>query len=224
MTGAPSVRVLLVDDDELTREGVAMILSSEPGLDVVGQAADAPEAYTMIEDLAPDVVLMDVQLPGVDGIEATRRITAASGNGTPRVIVLTTFDLDVYAYRSMLAGASGFLLKRVPAEDLIDAVRAVADGNALPLPERTTDLISRYATIERKAPRFLPALTDRETEVLVLLARGLSNEEIARELSVSVETVRTHVKHVYAKAGARDRAQAVIAAYESGLVGPHPEG
>jgi DNA-binding NarL/FixJ family response regulator len=216
------IRVLVVDDDVPTRVGVTTILSSEPGIEVVGEAADGTEAFSLAEALAPDVVLMDVQLPGLDGIEATRRITAAAG--APRVIMLTTFEFDVYVYRSIQAGASDFLLKRVSAEDLIQTVRTVATGNRLPLPERTTALISRLSGRRRQPHIFTPPLTERETDVLVLVARGLSNREIARHLGVSLETIRTHVKHIFTKCGARDRAQAVIAAYESGLVESHPPG
>lgn len=217
------IRVLIVDDDVATRVGVAAILSTEPGFEVVGEATDGTEACAMAEELAPDVVLMDVQLPGVDGIEATRRIRSA-GADRPRVIMLTTFEFDVYVHRSIEAGASGILLKRVGAEDLIDAVRAVATGEALPLPEATTALIARFSRAARNVAVFNPPLTDRETDVLILVARGKSNREIARQLGVSLETVRTHIKHIYTKCGARDRAQAVIAAYESELIEPHPPG
>jgi DNA-binding NarL/FixJ family response regulator len=220
-TDAP-IRVLIVDDDVPTRVGIATILSSDPGIRVMGEAGDGVEACALAEDLSPDVVVMDVQLPVLDGIEATLRITARPD--APRVLVLTTFDLDVYAYRSIRAGASGFLLKRTRAEDLVEAVRTVAEGSALPVPERTTGLIARFTERGSTAAVFIPPLTEREVEVLVLVARGRSNDDIARALGVSLETVRTHVKHIYAKCGARDRAHAVIAAYESGLVAPHPRG
>jgi DNA-binding NarL/FixJ family response regulator len=220
--------VLVVDDDVPTRVGVAAILASDPDIDVVAEAGDGVEACRLAERLAPDVVVMDVQLPILDGIEATRRLAASPA--APRVLVLTTFDLDLYAYRSIEAGASGFLLKRTRAEDLVEAVRTIAGGSALPSPARTTELIAHFAEAGRPDPTFVPPLTEREVEVLVLIARGMANDEIATELGVALETVRTHVKHVYAKCGARDRAHAVIAAYESGLVAPgspdpdHPRG
>ena len=213
------IRVLIVDDDVPTRVGIRTILSSEPGVLVVGEAAGATEGCALAQALLPDVVLMDVSLPDFDGIEATRRITASEGEKVPRVIVLTTFDLDEYLYRSLRAGASGFLLKRTRAEELVDAVRTVAAGNALPAPDATKRLIAKYAVPPNGAGHdYVPSLTSREAEVLVLIASGLSNQAIAGQLGVSVETVRTHVKRVYQKCGARDRVQAVIAAYESGLV------
>jgi DNA-binding NarL/FixJ family response regulator len=222
MTGP--VEVLIVDDDVPTRVGVRTILSFEPEIEVVGEAATGPEACGLALELEPDVVLMDVHLPGFDGIEATRRITTAPAPGrrVPRVIVLTTFDFDEYVYRSLQAGASGFLLKRTRAEELVEAVLTVAAGSSLPTPSMTTALVSRFT--ERATDRLaspLSALTSRECDILTLMAQGLSNQEISGSLSISVETVRTHVKRVYAKLGARDRVHAVIAAYESGLV-PRP--
>jgi DNA-binding NarL/FixJ family response regulator len=217
-----TVRTLIVDDDVATRVGVRTILGSEPDIEVVGEADSAMEAVALAQEIAPDVVLMDIRLPDLDGIEATRRIVGAAANESsgPRVIVLTTFDVDEYAYQSMRAGASGFLLKRTPAEELVDAVRAVANGDTLPLPTRTRDLIRRFTsnTDSTGTERFHPPLTNREVEVLVLIARGHSNQEIADNLFLSLDTVKTHVKHIYTKCGARDRAHAVIAAYESGLV------
>jgi DNA-binding NarL/FixJ family response regulator len=216
-----AIRTLIVDDDGLTRVGVRTILESEPDIEVVGEAADAAQGCALAAELSPDVVLMDVRLPDFDGIEATRRIVEARGEDeTPRVIVLTTFDVDEYVYRSLHAGASGFLLKRTRAEDLVEAVRTVAAGNALPTPDATTRLIAAFSGSGAAAARapMVGSLTQRESHVLVLIARGLSNQEIATHLGVSIETVRTHVKHVYGKCGARDRAQAVIVAYESGLV------
>ena len=219
-----SVRVLIVDDDVPTRLGLRVILESEPGFEVAAEAATGLEACALAADLRPDVVLMDIHLPDLDGIEATRRIL--NGNGAPdggvRVIVLTTFDRDDYALRSMQAGASGFLLKRTPAEQLVEAVRVVADGEALAVPALTRGLIARSvdpADTGSPAADALPwPLTDREAEVLSLLAHGRSNQQIAQQLYLAIETVRTHVKRTYAKLGVHDRAQAVIAAYEAGLV------
>ena len=217
-----TTRVLIVDDDVPTRVGLVTILSGEADIEVVGEAANGRDACTLALNLEPDVVLMDVQLPDLDGIEATRLITAGSARArVPRVIVLTTFDLDEYAYKSLRVGASGFLLKRTRAEDLIDAVRVVAEGEELPMPATTRRLIANMSaqeTAHDREWRAIDDLTDREQEVLVFIARGFSNQEIARELTLSVDTVKTHVKRVYAKLGARDRVHAVIAAYESGLV------
>jgi DNA-binding NarL/FixJ family response regulator len=217
-----TTRVLIVDDDVPTRVGLVTILSGEPDIEVVGEAANGRDACTLALDLEPDVVLMDVQLPELDGIEATRLITATGARDkTPRVIVLTTFDLDEYAYKSLRVGASGFLLKRTRAEDLIDAVRVVAEGEELPMPATTRRLIANLSAQEsayEREWRAIGDLTDREQEVLVFIARGFSNQEIAQELTLSVDTVKTHVKRIYAKLGARDRVHAVIAAYESGLI------
>jgi len=216
-----NIRVLIVDDDVPTRVGLRTILLSEPGFEIVGEAAAGEEAIVLAASSHPDVVLMDVRLPDIDGIGVTRQIVAARpvGAETPRVIVLTTFDHDQYAYRSMKAGASGFLLKRTRAEDLIDAVRSVAGGNEFMSP-KTRALIEAFAgsADERRNTAVRESLTPREGEVLTLVARGLSNAEIADALNLSVETVRTHVKRVYMKCGVRDRAQAVIVAYETGLV------
>jgi DNA-binding NarL/FixJ family response regulator len=216
--GARPIRVLVVDDDNLTRVGLRTILEFEDDIEVVGEAASAADARRLCLQLRPDVVLMDVQLPDVDGIEATRRIVNGAG-GSPKVIVLTTFDFEEYLSQAMAAGASGFLLKREPAEDVVAAVFTVAGGDALP----TRDTKRRLITgLVRRGPRLsatmVGRLTKREADVLLLLARGLSNQEIAADLGLSEETVRTHVKHVYVKIGVRDRAQAVIIAYESGLV------
>lgn len=217
------IRVLVVDDDVPTRVGVRTILSSDSRIEVVGEAGTAAEGVELARQLRPDVVLMDVRLPDDDGISATRQIVGDVREGLPipRVIVLTTFDYDEYVFRSLQAGASGFLLKRAPAEDLVDAVHTVAEGNALPAPPRTRALIGAFASAAGEAPhaQFAEALTAREAEVLALVARGLSNAEIAETLGLSIETIRTHVKHVYMKTGARDRAHAVIIAYESGLAG-----
>jgi len=211
-----AIRVLIVDDDVPTRVGLRTILATEAGIEVVGEAATGAEAMSLVGRVRPDIVLMDVNLPGEDGIEVTARITGTLvGDDCPRVIVLTTFDYDDYVYRSLRAGASGFLLKRTRAEVIVEAVRSVARGEELPVPVLTTGLISRFAS--RSVGPQASTLTERETEVLVLVAQGLSNQEIAGRLYVSVETVRTHVKRIYAKLGVRDRVHAVIAAYESGL-------
>jgi len=212
------IRVLIVDDDVPTRVGISTILSSDPDITVIGEADNGLDACAMAVELAPDLMVVDVQIPGIDGIETTRRVTGL-GPTAPKVIVLTTFDVDEYVYGSLRAGASGFMLKRAPAEELIAAVHRVAKGDELLAPQRTTQLIgARVAPRQRHAEIFVPPLTLREADVLSLMARGLSNPEIGQRLGVSLETVRTHVKHVYMKCNARDRAQAVIAAYESGLV------
>jgi DNA-binding NarL/FixJ family response regulator len=214
------IRVLIVDDDVPTRIGLRAILGPELDLEVAGEAADGSEACALAESLAPDIVLMDVQLPDLDGIEATRRIVSAVGDAVPpRVIVLTTFELDDYVFRSLRAGASGFLLKRTRAEDLVDAIRVVAAGEALPAPDLTRRLIAGSVGANGDRSNIASwSLTDREREVLVHVARGLSNQEIADHLHLSTETVRTHVKRMYVKMGVHDRAQAVIAAYENAVV------
>jgi DNA-binding NarL/FixJ family response regulator len=217
------IRVLIVDDDVPTRVGLRTILEADDGIVVVGESADAEDAFHQTQQLQPDVVIMDVQLGGVDrsdGIDATRRIRAEhqDHDDIARVLVITTFELDEYAYRSIQAGASGFLLKRSPAEDIVEAVRAVAQGSALPLPRMTRALIDRYTADRRTLPT--DVLTERESEVLVLIARGLSNDEIGRSLGIRPDTVKSHIKHVFSKLDVRDRAQAVIAAYENGLVAP----
>jgi len=212
------IRVVIVDDDVPTRVGISTILSSDPDIKVIGEADNGLDACTMAAELTPDLMVVDVQIPGIDGIETTRRVTGL-GPSAPKVIVLTTFDVDEYVYGSLQAGASGFMLKRAPAEELIAAVHRVAKGDELLAPQRTTQLIGSHAVARHRQPEmFVPPLTAREADVLSLMARGLSNPEIGQRLGVSLETVRTHVKHVYMKCNARDRAQAVIAAYESGLV------
>jgi DNA-binding NarL/FixJ family response regulator len=217
----PSVRVVVADDHEVVRAGFAALLDTQPDFTVLGTAADGAEAVQISRELRPDVVLMDVRMPGTDGIEATRQLTGATGG--PRVIILTTFDLDEYVYDGLCAGASGFLLKDVTAERLFDAVRVVAAGEALLAPTVTRRLISEFARLRPAAPAPAAAvaqLTARETEVLRLLAEGLSNAEIARRLVITEETVKTHVSRVLHKLALRDRAQAVVMAYESGLVRP----
>jgi DNA-binding NarL/FixJ family response regulator len=215
------VRVLIVDDQALVRRGFRMILDAEPDVTVVGEAATGLEAVEEAARLKPDVVLMDIRMPGLDGVEATRRITAAGP--TPHVVVLTTFDLDEHVVESIRAGASGFLLKDVPPEDLVRAIKVVADGDALLAPAVTKRVLARVAatpSLRTSDSAAFASLTERETEVLRLLARGLSNGEIASTLFLGETTVKTHVGRVLAKLGVRDRVQAVIAAYESGLVTP----
>ncbi len=215
------IRVLLVDDQRLVRSGFRMILGVEPDLEVVGEAGDGAEAVEAARELRPDVVLMDVRMPNVDGLEATRQLVDGSPDA-PRVLVLTTFDLDEYVYEALRAGASGFLLKDAPEEQLVAGIRIVADGGALFAPAVTRRLIEEFAQqrVPASPPTSLEELTARELEVLKLLARGLSNGEIAAELVVSDHTVKTHVARVLSKLDLRDRTQAVIAAYESGLVRP----
>ena len=215
------IRVLVVDDQALVRGGFRLILESQPGVEVVGEAADGREALAMARELRPDVVLMDVRMPGMDGLEATRRLL--SGGEAPRVLMLTTFDLDEYVYDALRAGASGFLLKDVRPEQLADAVRVVADGETLLAPAITQRLVQQYVKRLRPGttrPAALDSLTERELAVLRLIARGRSNAEIAADLFLSETTVKTHVSHVFGKLGLRDRAQAVVVAYESGLIEP----
>jgi len=212
-------RVVVVDDQEMVRTGLRMVLESEPGLDVVGEASDGAEAVEAVDRERPDVVLMDVRMPGMDGLEATRRITVA--HPEIAVLVLTTFDVDEYVYAALRGGASGFLLKDAPAEDLIHAIEVVARGEALLAPSVTKRLIAEFAARPEESERpDLDSITERETDVLRLIARGLSNTEIADELVVAETTVKTHVSRLLMKLGARDRVQLVIAAYESGLVHP----
>jgi DNA-binding NarL/FixJ family response regulator len=219
--GTSAVRVLLADDQQLVRTGLRMILSAEPDLEVVGEAATGQEALEQCRRRPPDVVLMDVRMPVMDGVEATRRLQGLPE--PPKVLVLTTFDLDEVVYEALRAGASGFLLKDTPAEDLVAAVRVVAGGDALLAPSVTRRLITEFASrpvTERPDAAALGSLTDRELEVLTLMARGLSNAEIAAELFVGETTVKTHVGRVLMKLALRDRVQAVVLAYETGLVHP----
>lgn len=215
-------RIVVADDHQVVRNGFAELLGTQEDLEVVATAADGAEVVRMCRQLQPDIVLMDVRMPGMDGIEATRQLV--SDGNAPRVIILTTFDLDEYVYDALRAGASGFLLKDVTAERLFDAVRVVANGEALLAPGVTRRLIRDFAAMRPKSDDVFRAaitgLTPRETEVLRLVAEGLSNPEIAERLVVTEETVKTHVSRVLRKLGLRDRTQAVVMAYESGLVVP----
>ena len=218
-----SIGIVVADDHEVVRAGFAALLDTQPDFTVLGTAADGAEAIRTCRDRQPDVVLMDIRMPGLDGIAATRMLTSA-GPG-PRVLILTTFDLDEYVYDALQAGASGFLLKDVTAERLFDAVRVIAAGEALLAPSVTRRLISEFARQRRRPAAAGPAaelgaLTPRETEVLRLIAEGLSNPEIAVRLVVTEETVKSHVSRILAKLGLRDRTQAVVRAYETGLVVP----
>ena len=217
------VRVLIADDQALVRAGFKMILDAEDDLDVVGEAADGSEAVEKARRLKPDVVLMDIRMPQVDGIEATRRVVALDSASPVRVLMLTTFDLNEYVYEALRAGASGFLLKDVPPEQLAAGIRVVAQGDALLAPSITRRLIQEFASASPSPatpPKGLDELTARELEVFKLIARGLSNAEIAAELVVSETTVKTHVARVLMKLGLRDRVQAVVLAYESGVSVP----
>jgi DNA-binding NarL/FixJ family response regulator len=216
------IKALVADDQEVVRAGFAALLETQDDITVVATAADGEEAVRLSAEHAPDVVLMDVRMPVLDGIDATRQICAVDGDG-PRILVLTTFDLDDYVYDALHAGASGFLLKDVPAETLFEAVRVIAAGDALLDPSITRRLIAEFARLRPRQParpEQLDELTPRETEILGLVAEGLSNREIADRLVLSDETVKTHVSHVLRKLDLRDRAQAVVFAYESGLVVP----
>jgi DNA-binding NarL/FixJ family response regulator len=214
-----TIRVLLADDQELVRAGFRMILETQADIQVVGEAADGVEAVAATRRLQPDVVLMDIRMPNLDGLHATRQVVAARSGS--RVVILTTFDLDEYVYQALTAGASGFLLKNAPPEQLIGAVRVVAAGDALLSPSITRRVIEQFAQLPPPGGSdALAGLTERERQVLQLIARGLSNAEIAAELFVSEATVKSHVAHLLAKLQLRDRVQAVVLAYESGLVRP----
>jgi DNA-binding NarL/FixJ family response regulator len=217
-----SIRVLLVDDQALVRSGFRLILETREDIEVVGEAADGREAVALARRLVPDVILMDVRMPDVDGVEATRRLAAV---GSPaRVLILTTFDLDEYVYDAIRAGASGFLLKDVQPAQLVDAIRVVAGGEALLAPSVTRRLLDHFAdalpSTHPAPPPELAQLTDREIEILTLLAGGLSNAELAERLFLGETTVKTHISSVLRKLGLRDRVQAVVLAYEAGLVRP----
>lgn len=214
-----TIRILLVDDQELVRTGFRVILGSVPDLEVVGEAADGAAAIVLARTLRPDVICMDVQMPVLDGLDATRRIVA-DPESTGTVLVLTTFDDDDSLFRALDAGASGFLLKTASPEQLVDAVRVLAAGDALLAPEVTRRVIERFGAPATPSATELDALTDREQDVLRLVARGLSNAEIAAELHVGEATVKTHVSNILLKLGVRDRVQAVVRAYETGFVHP----
>jgi DNA-binding NarL/FixJ family response regulator len=219
------IRVLLVDDEALVRGGFRMILESQDDIEVAGEASDGAEALAQVRELRPDVVLMDIRMPGMDGLEATRRILGA-GPDAPRVLILTTFDLDEYVYEAMRSGASGFLLKSVRPRQLPDAVRTIAEGESLLAPSVTRRLVEEFVRLPppgQAVPDALSELTERELDVLRLIADGQSNAEIAASLFLSEATVKTHVTRLLTKLGLRDRVQAVVLAYECGLVRPGTE-
>ena len=216
-----TTRVLVVDDQALLRTAFSSLIDAEDDLEVVGEAADGRQAVELAADLGPDVVVMDVRMPVTDGIQATRQILSERTGFVPRVLILTTFDLDEYVFEALRAGASGFVLKSRPLEELLAAIRTVAAGEALLAPSVTRRLIAHFTEADRvpkKTPRGLAELTEREREVLSLVARGLSNAELAETLHVSLPTAKTHVSRILTKLGARDRTQLVVLAYESGLV------
>ena len=217
------IRVLLADDQALVRAGFRALLDAQRDIEVVGEAADGEQAVRMAAEHRPDVVLMDIRMPGVDGLSATRRIAQDSRLAEVKVVILTTFDLDEYVFEALTVGASGFLVKDTEPVDLLNAVRVVAAGEALLSPSVTRRLIERFASSVRqpaKVPRQMDSLTEREREVMALVGAGLSNDEIAQRLVVSPATAKTHVSRAMIKLGARDRAQLVVLAYESGLVRP----
>ena len=212
------IRVVIADDQVLVRTGFALILDTDPGIEVVGQASNGASALEAVREHAPDVVLMDIRMPGIDGIEATRHLTSSPRTADVKVLVLTTFDDDEYVVEALRAGASGFLLKDTTSTDLIRAVQVVAEGDALLAPAVTRRLITRFVEPRAQPADDLPPLTHREREILADVARGLSNAEIAEHLYVSYSTVKTHVSHLLTKLGARDRAQLVMLAHRAGLV------
>jgi DNA-binding NarL/FixJ family response regulator len=217
-----TIRVVVADDQGMVRSGFSILLNAQPDIEVVGEAVNGKEAVDRVAELGPDVILMDVRMPVMDGLEATRRI-AASGADAPKVVILTTFDLDDYVYEALRAGASGFLLKDAPRADLVAAIRVAAAGDALLAPSVTRRLIEAFAArpaAVTPSPSRLASLTPRERDILTLVARGRSNAEIASDLVVSEATVKTHVGHLLAKLGLRDRVQAVILAYETGAITP----
>ena len=218
------IRILLVDDQALVRAGFRMILDAEPEMEVVGEASDGREAVDQVRALRPDVVLMDIRMPELDGLEAARRILSGAEDDAPKILMLTTFDLDEYVYEALRAGASGFLLKDTPPEQLVSAIHVIAEGEALLSPSITRRVISEFikGTGPKPQAQFprLQELTARELEVMKAIARGLSNAEIAKELFVSETTVKTHVARILMKLGLRDRVQAVVLAYEAGVVQP----
>jgi DNA-binding NarL/FixJ family response regulator len=217
------IRILIADDQPMVRAGLRMILELEPDIDIVGEAADGNEAVAVAAATEPDVILMDVRMPDLDGLEATRRIVGSREDG-PRVLILTTFDLDVYVYEALASGASGFVLKDIEPEKLVDAIRVIAKGEALLSPTVTRKLIEEFVRrppdVVRPSPRELEQLTAREAEIMALVARGLSNAEIAAQAFVSEPTVKTHVARILMKLGLRDRVQVVVYAYEHGLAKP----
>ena len=217
------IGVLIADDQPMVRAGLRMILELEPDIDIVGEAADGYEAVAVAAATEPDVILMDVRMPNLDGLEATRRIVGSREDG-PRVLILTTFDLDAYVYEALASGASGFVLKDIEPEKLVDAIRVIANGEALLSPTVTRKLIEEFVRrppeVVRPSPRELEQLTAREAEIMALVARGLSNAEIAAQAFVSEPTVKTHVARILMKLGLRDRVQVVVYAYEHGLARP----
>lgn len=226
-----TIDVLIADDDTLVRAGLKMMIETQPDLVVAGEAASGDEAVRLAQDLRPDVVLMDIRMPGTDGLEATRQITGAatvdSQPTRPRVVILTTFDLDDYVFEAVRAGASGFLLKRTPPEELLEGIRTIAQGDSLLSPSVTRRLLGEFARATSGGPestdvtnRDLERLTDREREVLIEIAHGLANREIAQKLYVSESTIKTHVKHILTKLNLRDRIHAVVYTYETGLIRP----
>ena len=220
-----TIRVVVADDQGMVRSGFSILLNAQPDIEVVGEAVNGQEAIARVAELRPDVILMDVRMPVLDGLQATRQITAA-GDGAPKVLVLTTFDLDDYVYEALRSGASGFLGKGSRPDVLIEAIRTVARGDSLLSPAATRGLIARFLSMADRAPAAMPALldalTEREREIVALVATGMSNAEIAEQLTLSPLTVKTHANHAMTKLGARDRAQLVVLAYQAGLTPASP--